>query len=190
MDIIMIRHGESEDNIGKILSRDNTKLTEKGIIQIKRTKEYLKNYSFEKVYYSPLTRTNETREHLELDGIEETRIREINFGIFTGYKFDEFYNLYPEESRLWIDNPNTYEIPNGESLNMVYERVKQFLEEMVQLDEDILLVTHEGIIRIVCSWVFDNPDYFFRFKANNGSISIISVDEGYKYINKLNGHAD
>jgi len=190
MDIIMIRHGESEDNIAKVLSRDTTKLTKNGISQIKKTKEFLKGYKFDKVYYSPLTRTNETREYLELEGIEEERIREVNFGIFTGYKWDEFSSIYPEESKLWIEDPNTYEVPNGESINMVYKRVKDFLDDIISTNEDVLLITHEGIIRLVCAWVFDEPNYFFKFKANNGSLSIVSTDDGYKYIKKLNCYAE
>lgn len=190
MDIIMIRHGESDDNVSKIFSRDTTKLTEKGKNQIKGTKELLKDYKFDKVYYSPLTRTDETRQHLELEGIAEDRIREISFGIFTGYSFDEFTSIYPNESKLWVDNPNTYLVPEGESIDMVYVRVKNFLDEVSKQDENVLLVTHEGIIRLVCSWVFDDPKYFFRFRANNGSISIVTVDEGYKYIKKLNYYID
>lgn len=190
MDIIMIRHGESEDNINRILSRDTTKLTEKGILQIKRSKEFLEDYKFDKVYYSPLTRTVETKQYLGLEGIEDSRIREINFGIFTGFKYDEFTSKYPVESKLWIDDPHNYEIPQGESINMVYTRVKNFLEDKIKDNEDILLVTHEGVIKVICSWVFDDPNYYFKFKANNGSFSIISVDDGYKYIKKLNCHAD
>lgn len=186
----MIRHGESEDNVSKILSRDTTRLTDKGIDQIKKTSELLKNYKYDKVFYSPLTRTDESRHYLGLEGTQEQRIREINFGIFAGYKYDDFTNIYPDESKLWIEDPYNYNIPDGESLIIVYKRVKDFLEEAVKADENILLVTHEGIIRLACSWVFDDPNYFFKFKAENGSLSIISVDEGYKYLKKLNFHGE
>ncbi len=182
----MIRHGESEDNIAEVLSRTTTPLTDNGIDQIKKTKEILKDYQFQKVYYSPLKRTDQTRHHLGLEGIEEERIGEINFGIFEGLGYKEFTSKFPEESKLWVDDPFTYEIPNGESIHMVYERVKSFLDQVVEHNEDILLVTHEGIIKVICSWVFDDPSYFFKFKAENGSITIISVDNGYKYIKKLN----
>lgn len=188
MDIIMIRHGESEDNLSRVLSNYDTRLTENGINQIKRTKDFLKNYDFKKVYYSPLKRTDETRKYLELEGLKEPRIREIDFGIFTGYRYDEFSNIYPEEAKLWVEDPYTYDVPKGESINTLYKRVVSFLEEVINQDENILLITHEGIIRAICSWVFDEPKYFFKFKANNGSLSIISVEEGYKYIKKLNFH--
>ena len=40
MDIIMIRHGESEDNIRKVFSDPNTSLTNKGIEQILSAKPF------------------------------------------------------------------------------------------------------------------------------------------------------
>ena len=67
-----------------------------------------------------------------------------------------------------------------------YQRVKKFLDEVSQGKDNILAVTHEGIIRLACTWVIDNPNAFFRFKAGNGSISVITVDEGYKFIRQLN----
>ncbi len=182
----MIRHGESEDNIQKIFSRDDTSLTPKGIEQIKGTKELLEKFNYSKVYYSPLKRTVESLYHLGLEGIMEPRIREINFGIFTGKTFEEITELYPDESKSWVDDSQNYVISEGESLLNVYNRVEEFLEEASKKDENILLVCHDCVIRLALSWIFDNPDYFFRFKIDNGSINIISVDEGYKYIKKLN----
>lgn len=182
----MIRHGETEDNLKKIFSRDSTRLSEKGIEQIKKSKESLKNFEFETVYYSPLTRTVETLHHLDLTGVEEYRIREINFGIFTGKTFKEISNIYPKETKLWLDDTNNYKIPQGESLLGVYERVSEILGELSKTNNNVLLVTHDCVIRLALCWVFDNPEYFFRFKVDNGSISIISVDDGYKFIKKLN----
>lgn len=182
----MIRHGESEDNIQRIFSRDDTRLTEKGIGQIKRTKEILQNFNYDKVYYSPLTRTVETLENLELEGIEEERIREINFGIFTGRTFEEIKEVYPNESNSWLEDTHNYVIPQGESLLDVYNRVVEFLEGISRSEENIILVCHDCIIRLALCWIFDNPEYFFRFKIDNGSINIISVDDGFKYIKKLN----
>lgn len=183
----MVRHGQSEDNVLKIFSRDNTKLTKTGIEQIKNAKEIIRKYDFKNVYYSPLTRTNETLQHLELEGIAEERIREVNFGKFAGLTYNELVEKYPDESKSWFADPHTYEVPEGESLNMVYERIENFLGYVIEKDEDIVLVTHEGIIRLICAWVFDNPNYYFNFKADNGSISIVTVnDDGDKYIKKLN----
>lgn len=186
MDIIMIRHGETEDNVKKVFSRDSTSLTKAGIEDILRTKELLENYSYEKVYYSPLTRTVETLNHLGLEGIEEPRIREINFGIFTGKTYKEILDIYPKETKLWTDDSNNYKIPQGESLLNVYNRVKEFLEELCEQDKDVLLVVHDCVIRLALCWIFDKPEYFFKFKVDNGSINTISIDDGFKYIRRLN----
>src|SRR5699024_1578039 len=112
--------------------------------------------------------------------------REINFGIFTGLTYESLVEKYPKESKQWFDDPHNYDLQDGENINMVYKRVLNFLDYDMDKDEDIVLVTHERIIRLICSWVFDDPTLFFKFKANNGSISIVTVDGDYKFIKKLN----
>ncbi len=186
MDIIMIRHGESEDNINKIYGRDDTKLTLTGIKQIKTIKSELKKLNFTRVYYSPLVRTKETIKKLSLEGIGEKRIQELNFGIFKGKNYETILREFPKETKKWTDNPISYKIPKGESVVDVYKRLENFLEELVRNNENVLLVTHEGIIRLINCWVFNNPEYFFRFKADNASINIVSIVDGYKYISKSN----
>jgi broad specificity phosphatase PhoE len=182
----MIRHGETEDNVSKVFSRDDTKLSEIGKEQIKRTRELLKDFKFDKVYYSPLERTKETLGILGLEGIPNTRIREINFGIFAGLNYNEILEKYPQETKSWENDPLRYIIPEGESLNVVYNRVWMFLEEIIKHNENIIIVAHEGVIRLALCWIFNDPNFFYRFKIDHGSINVISVEDGFKYIKKLN----
>ncbi|MCK9443159.1 MAG: histidine phosphatase family protein [Tissierellaceae bacterium] len=186
MDIIMVRHGESEDNVVKVFSRHDIGLTEKGKSQILDAKARLSRYNFEKVYFSPFDRTIESLDILGLQGSLEPRIREINFGIFTGKTYEEILEMYPSESKAWLDDTNNYRIPEGESLLDVYIRVVDFLEEALKTDEDVLLVTHDCVIRLALCWVFDEMDYFFKFKIDNGSITVISIDNKFKFIKSLN----
>ena len=181
----MIRHGETEDNIRRAFSSSDTCLTERGINQIKNTKELLKSFQYEKIYYSPLKRTAETLHHLGLTGIEEPRIKEVNLGIFAGKTFEEISRDYPDETEKWSKNMRDYKVPKGESMLEVYNRVKKFLEEISD-KENTLLVAHDGIIKLAMCWVFDNPDYFYKFKIDNGSINIISIEDGYKFIKNMN----
>ncbi|MGM0396852.1 MAG: histidine phosphatase family protein [Bacillota bacterium] len=186
MDIIFIRHGESEDNVEKRFSRDFTTLTEKGIRQIEGAREKLFQYEFSRAYVSPLKRTRETLCHLGLEGEEDERIREMNFGIFTGLTFHEYEKRYPEETKLWMNDSFNYTIPDGESIVHTYGRVESFMEELMKKNEDAVVVTHEGIIRLACSWVIGSAEHFFRFRVDNGSITVISADDEYKFIRKLN----
>lgn len=186
MDIIMIRHGETEDNLRRIFSRDDTKLTVKGRLQIINTKGLLKDYEYEDVYCSPLIRALETKNLLGLDAIIEERIREIDFGAFTGMTFQEISELYPQQAKDWVEDSINFKVPKGESVLEVYDRIKIFLKELIKKDKNVLLICHDCVIRLVLCWIFDNPEYFFKFKVDNGSINIISVGEDFKYIKKTN----
>lgn len=182
----MIRHGQSEDNVKKVYGSDLSRLSKEGIEQVKAARDNLREFSYEEVYYSPLTRTQETLEYLDLEGIGDYRIRELDFGIFSGKNHREIEELYPEETKMWNEDLYNYEIPKGESLMANYKRTKDFLEEIIEKNEDVLLVTHAGVIRLILSWVFDEPEYFFKFKVENASINVVAIEENYKYIKQLN----
>lgn len=183
----MIRHGESEDNVEGVFGTYNSSLSEKGKEQIEKTRERLKDFNYSKVYYSPFKRTIQTLEILQLDGKSDSRIGEYNFGKFSGMDFEEIEDQYPKEYDQWNKNKNEYIIEDGESLEIVYARVKDFLEEIIKEEESVVLVTHAGIIRLILCWVFDNIDYFFKFKVENGSINIVSVDvEDFKRVEMTN----
>lgn len=187
MDIILIRHGQTENNVNRIFSTKNTRLTEKGREQIKKTKTYVDTLSFDKVYVSPLCRAIETMKILGLEGKKEERIKEVDFGLFEGNTYEAIKEKYPDEVEQWNEDYINYVIPKGESIKLAYERVTSFLEEISQKDEDVVLVCHDGVTRIALSWVFDNVNCFFKFKVENGSVNIISIDEyGFKYIKKTN----
>lgn len=187
MDIILIRHGQTEDNVERIFSTKDTKLTEKGQEQIKKTKTFVDTLSFDKVYVSPLYRAVQTMEILGLEGEKEERIKEVDFGLFEGNTYEEIKAKFPEEAKEWDADYINYVTPKGESIKLAYDRVTSFLEEISKGDEDVVLVCHDGVTRIALSWVFDNLDYFFKFKIQNGSVNIISIDEyGFKYIEKTN----
>lgn len=183
----MIRHGESEDNVLKVFGRYESPLSKNGVSQIKDTKELLKDFNYSKVYYSPFKRTVETLNVLGLDGQVDERIGEYDFGIFAGLDHKTIEKKYPIKYKEWNENPTEYVIEDGESLQIVYKRVKEFLEEIVKNGESVVLVTHAGVIRLAFCWMFDNIDYFFKFKVDNGSINVISVDEtNFKFVERSN----
>src|SRR5699024_2592975 len=112
--------------------------------------------------------------YLGLEGIPDERIREYNFGVFAGLNYKEIEEKFPKEYKEWMGNPRDFIVKEGESLSIVYKRVVEFLEEIIEKDENVLLVTHGGVIRLAFCWVFDNIDYFLKFKVDNSSINIIS----------------
>ena len=126
MDIILIRHGQTEDNVGRIFSTKDTSLTAEGREQIRRTKTILDTLSFDRVYVSPLLRAIQTMEILGSKGQVEERIREVDFGLFEGNTLKEIENKYPRQLKEWNEDLLNYITPQGESIKMAYERVTSF----------------------------------------------------------------
>lgn len=189
MDVIFVRHGETEENKSGVYGSPDTSLSEVGREQICKTKKIVGNIAFDKVYISPLKRTIETSKLLGLRGILEPRIKEINFGIFEGKTYEEIKKDYPEETNAWTNDYINHRIPDGESLMDLYERTSNFLEGLVADDKDVLVITHEGVIKCALCWVFDNIEHFYRFKVDNGSITTITINDGYRYIKHHNNYA-
>ncbi len=87
--LLLVRHGETEDNVNQILQgQTDGKLTTKGIEQAKELRDKLANYHFDAILSSDLQRAVDTAKilnephHLNL---EQTKLlRERNWGDFTG----------------------------------------------------------------------------------------------------------
>jgi len=130
MKIYLARHGEAAYGLeGERGEFPGVPLTDNGRKQAEALAEKLKEIKFDYVFCSDMQRTKETIKPLEkyLSEIKyEPRIREIS-GKASGRPTE---NLYPE--------------PVEEQIN----RVESFIEELVKLEADkILIVCHFGIIR-------------------------------------------
>lgn len=186
MDIILVRHGESESNRDKIYGDRDIKLTRNGIKQAKESKDFIEKMDFERVFVSPMIRAKETMEHLDLNGIIEEDLREIELGILEGMTYGQLMEKYPKEGSLWTENPLTYALPGGESVIDLYERVSHLLDDIIEEGENSLLICHEGIIKAAMSYVLEDINCFFKFRSDNLGVSMIRIHEGYKYINYQN----
>lgn len=186
MDIILIRHGQSEANVMKVFGTDKTKLSKLGREQVLKTKAYVDELKIKNVYVSPLKRAIETMELLGLQGEVREEVREISFGEMEGKTYDIYNKECPEEVKKWAEDPLHNAVPGGETIKEAYNRIVPFLEELIEKDEDAIIISHEGTVRIAMSYIFDNPEYFFRFKADNVSLSKITIEDGFKFINFMN----
>ena len=80
MKIYLVRHGETVYNIQRIIQGwCDSPLTEEGIKQARKLKEYLKDYEFKAIFTSSLNRAADTARILNED-------RNIHFEIFDELK--------------------------------------------------------------------------------------------------------
>ena len=167
MNLYFARHGETVHNKNKCYyGSSDVDITEKGSLQAEKGAELLRSIDFNKVYVSEMKRTLQTANILlkdkQYDLIQDKRINEINFGVFEGKGYNELEELYPKEWKLWCSDWKSFTPPQGESYIEFYTRIKSFMDDILKLDEDnVLIVTHSGVIRSVYCYLLDgNLDFF------------------------------
>jgi len=189
--LILVRHGESELNRdGIFYGQLDPGLTEKGVRQAEEAKEVLKTFHYDEIYVSDLVRARDTARilnHRELDLTETKRLRELNFGIFEGLKYDEILSKYPEEEALWREQWQDYDYKNGESVRELQKRAVDFVEEKIDEKKDILVVAHWGVINCVLShYLTGGLEGYWKFATDNCGIAVINFRDKFPVLEGLN----
>lgn len=192
MNIYLLRHGETEENKNKYYyGKLNVELNETGKLQAEKAGEMLKGIKFDSIYISERKRTRETallalgnKQHKFM---EDSRINEINFGEFEGKNYKEIQEKYPLEYEEWNNNWQQFAPPGGESYQTFYLRVESFIKDLLEIDnENILIVTHGGVVRsIYCYVLGGNLDFYWKFASRNGDISLIRHEYGNIFIDSI-----
>ena len=144
--IYFIRHGETDYNKDKRFQGHlNISLNQKGIVQAKIALDCSKSLKIDKIYCSPLKRAVETAKIINsfhnAQIIKDDRIKEINMGSLQGKSKDKLKKF---ELILAYTNPERF---GGESHEEFCDRVKSFLDEIIDSNENILIVSHGGVYR-------------------------------------------
>lgn len=172
--IFIARHGQTDWNtVPKVQGATDIPLNQRGIEQAHELADFIKNqnYHFDMILCSPLLRALETaRIVAETNNIPlkiEPRLIEQNFGKWEGWetKKDNTFHLAKQQ---FVDS---YE--DGESMMKVAQRIYNLLDELKekQTDEKYLLVSHNGIARVVESYFFTmSNDNFASFSLKNCQI--------------------
>ena len=157
MKIIFVRHGEDDNRFRGGWSELD--LTEEGILQAKLLARHLKenqpSYRISRLIASDLPRTLTTAKYislaLALPILRDPKLRETNNGVLAGMRNEEALMRYPGLffSSLGMDEP----YPGGESPSQFFHRIRNwffdFVDKNKHSDDNILVVTHSGVIRII-----------------------------------------
>ena len=191
--LFFVRHGESVANIQGIYQGQtyDTDLSQLGIKQSQATAGEFYNGKVEQIYCSPLKRTHQTAEiiarKIGLKPKVDRRIIEINHGDWEGMPKSEIKQVFAQSYHLWKTNPSQVQMPNGENCRDVLNRSLGFIEEMVLLDQNIIVVSHDMVIRLLLAhWKKLNIDNIWKISLDNGGITLVSLDQPIRveYINK------
>ena len=192
--LILVRHALTVDNQKSRLSGHiDSSISEEGKEQIDKITNYLKDFDIDKIYTTTSSRTKDTVKKLSelksIEIIEKESLKEISFGDFDGLTFDEIKDKYPKEFQDMIEKGYEYKYPNGESLIDSYNRVCIELDNIISNNDDrtILICSHGGTIRNIITYLIAKSyKYHWIFKIDNGSVTILEVQDGFTVITAMN----
>ena len=154
MKITLVRHGEVQTPfIGKYNGHNDIGLSEKGKKEAKKLAELFTCKEFDLVYCSDLRRAKETLQAFvqAKNAVFTEKLREKSWGKHEGLGFDEItaQGIVYKNFSQWI------EALDGENYTEYVQRVKKFFfEELVtQKADNVLVITHAGVIRVLMAIV-------------------------------------
>ncbi len=157
MKVIFVRHGKDDDRYRGGWSKLD--LTEEGKNQAKELADYIRNnqkeFNITKIISSDLPRAMSTAKYisdkLQVPIVLEKELRETNNGDLAGMLNEEALIKYPNVFFNTLQLDEAY--PNGESPLEFFVRIEEwfqrFLKEYHDYLENILIVTHGGVINII-----------------------------------------
>ena len=193
MELILVRHGETEYNRADVFrGRVDLPLNERGQAQARAAADYLSARAFESFYCSPLLRAMQTAEAIaephggDLD--PNDYFIDVDYGEWSGKNITEIRENWPREFSIWSDNPEMAAFPGGEAVKEVRERLYEGLEMLSRTHEGtVLLVGHKLINRIMLCIILGLPTSgIWRVEQSNGAINFISRGKGGWVLCRMN----
>lgn len=190
----IVRHGQTNWNIlGKTQGHGNSDLTAKGIEQATELAESIVNYPIDYIYSSDLGRAVQTAQilgdKLNIEVEETEALREMGFGEWEGLLIDEIKTNYANVYTTWRNEPHLAQIPGGETLHLIKDRVDSFIQSLNEKydNKHILLVTHSVTVRVMLlAFLNSGMENIYRIKQDNTALNIVEYRDYGPVVIKMN----
>ena len=179
MRLIVVRHGETFYNAQRRLTgQSDVPLTPLGERQAAALGDCLATEHVDVVVTSDLERARVTARSIAgnhgLDLQEDIDLRELAFGEWEGYTYDEVLARDANRASLWRADPCVYAPPGGETVAQLRDRCARALKRWQTLypEASVLWVTHGGLIGVLlCHVLGIDLKRRWQFRHDNASIS-------------------
>jgi 2,3-bisphosphoglycerate-dependent phosphoglycerate mutase len=167
--LFLIRHGKSEWNkLGLWTGWTDVSLTEDGIEEAHRAGTALKAYDLDEAYVSDLVRTHQTLDAVletfgkKLPTTQHAALNERHYGIYTGKNKWQIKEEIGDEKFENIRRGWDVDIPEGETLKVVHDRVVLYYQEEIlpklRAGKNILIVSHGNTLRALIKHIESIPE--------------------------------
>jgi len=185
----IIRHADKE--IGNFynsrLRHQDQPISEKGRRDAQRLCSFFAVKPIKAIYISEYQRTWQTIEGVAIDHrlapVIDSRLNEIDNGLFDGKTEEELRQAFPLAWNAYLARKADFRFPDGETGAEAQARIASFLEEKRREhgDEDIVLATHEGLIRLLMCYIVHLPVYLRgNFRVDTCGITEIIYQPEYE----------
>jgi broad specificity phosphatase PhoE len=193
--IYIARHGETTWNVeGRIQGRSDPDLSPKGVAQSLALLEQLKDRPISAIYTSTLQRSILTAQpiakFLSLPIQKQPELDEIAFGILEGKQILDSDGEVKSEWERFKENRFTYHIPGGENYTDVINRIRPFVEKILQnhKGEEILIVGHRVVNQMLIGVLMDYPpEEMLKIQQSNGCFYLIKRNGETKVFHTIHG---
>ena len=152
--LILVRHGKSEWNkLGLWTGWQDVPLDEDGREEARKTAMYLQDIAIDKAYSAALIRVVETweiiKKTLKLENVSTVLHKALNersYGIYTGKNKWQVKEEVGEAEFTKIRRGWDHPIPEGETLEDVYNRIVPYYQNTIQAD----LKNGKNVIIVAC----------------------------------------
>jgi alpha-ribazole phosphatase len=194
MRLILVRHGETMYNAQRrYTGQSDVPLNTLGERQSAALVESLATDRFDVIVTSDLERTRVTAEAIARNhGLavqEDIDLRELAFGEWEGYTYDEVLARDAKLVARWRSDPATYAPPGGETVSQLRDRCARALRNWQTRypEASVLWVTHGGLIGVFLCYVLGiDLKRRWQFRHDNASISEMHLRGEHVTIVRLN----
>ena len=188
----IIRHADKEegDFYNPELKHRDPPLSKKGRLNAQKLFSYFLNKSINQIYVSEYIRTAQTielvAEKKDISPIVDNRLNEIDNGLLEGMSEQMLQQCYPDVWDAFQERDRDFRFPGGESGEEARKRIESFFKDKQASNEDLILVSHDGLIRVLMCSILEIPVYRrWEFQVDTCGIMEIEYQTAFKKWNLI-----
>ena len=156
MDLILVRHGQTEARPGLCIGHADLPLSARGFTDVQQLAATWSDSPPRFLFSSDLRRAQQSAQvfaaAFAIEPLSDPRLREADFGRWNGRQWYEIMQTDKDDHRHWFDNWVIQEAPGGESFADVLRRTGAWLAALLASTSNndcVLAIGHAGSIRAV-----------------------------------------
>ena len=173
--------------------RADLSLNDTGLKQAEAAAISLTNWQVAAIYSSPLKRALQTAEpiakQLKLSVQPLEGLIDIDFASWQGLSAEEATGRDSQLFKMWLERPHLVRFPEGESLEIVRQRVLAAVDEVAarHKDQTVILVSHTVVCRVLmCAMLGLDDSHFWQVRQDVNAINIFEMRESAPLVTLVN----